>query len=81
MTQTARQGLGAAGERLARRHLEQQGYTFTTANWRFPGGELDLVMREVGVDEAQGYLFSPAIPSSGIRELLVRPALTAIKVA
>src|SRR5690606_14307977 len=42
--------------------------------------ELELVMRE-GADEAQGYLFSPAIPSSGIRELLVKPALTAIKVA
>jgi putative endonuclease len=46
MTQTARQGLGAAGEHLARRHLEQQGYTFMAANWRFPGGELDLVMRD-----------------------------------
>ena len=46
MTRTARQGLGAAGERLARRHLEQQGYTFTAANWRYPGGELDLVMRD-----------------------------------
>lgn len=43
--------------------------------------ELDLVMREVGVDEAQGFLFSPAIPSSGIRELLVKPAFAAIKVA
>ena len=43
--------------------------------------ELELVLQEAGVDEAQGYLFSPAIPSSGIRELLVRPALTAIKVA
>jgi diguanylate cyclase (GGDEF)-like protein len=43
--------------------------------------ELDLIMREVGVDEAQGFLFSPAIPSSAIRELLVKPALTAIKVA
>lgn len=46
MTQTARQGLGAAGERLARHHLEQQGYTFVAANWRYPGGELDLIMRE-----------------------------------
>lgn len=46
MTRTARQGLGAAGERLARRHLEQEGYIFTAANWRYPGGELDLVMRD-----------------------------------
>lgn len=43
--------------------------------------ELNLIMREAGVDEAQGFLFSPAIPSSGIRELLVKPALTAIRVA
>ncbi len=46
MTQTARQGLGTAGERLARRHLEGMGYAFVTANWRYPGGELDLVMRD-----------------------------------
>jgi putative endonuclease len=46
MTQTARQGLGAAGEHLARRHLEQLGYAFITANWRYTGGELDLVMRD-----------------------------------
>ncbi len=46
MTQTARQGLGAAGEQLARRHLEQQGYEFIAANWRRPYGELDLIMRD-----------------------------------
>ena len=46
VTQTARQVLGAAGEQLARRHLEQQGYRFVTANWRRPYGELDLVMRD-----------------------------------
>jgi putative endonuclease len=44
--QTARQGLGAAGEQLARRHLEGKGYGFVTANWRCPFGELDLVMRD-----------------------------------
>ena len=46
VTRTARQVLGAAGEQLARRHLEQQGYRFVTANWRRPYGELDLVMRD-----------------------------------
>lgn len=46
MTPTARQGLGAAGERLARRHLEQRGYQFIAANWRCSSGELDLVMRD-----------------------------------
>jgi putative endonuclease len=46
VTRTARQVLGAAGEQLARRHLEQQGYRFVTANWRRPYGELDLIMRD-----------------------------------
>lgn len=46
MTRTARQGLGAAGEALARRHLEAQGYHCLATNWRYPGGELDLIMRE-----------------------------------
>jgi diguanylate cyclase (GGDEF)-like protein len=32
--------------------------------------ELDLIMREAQVDEAQGYLFSPAVPADVIRELL-----------
>jgi putative endonuclease len=45
----ARKGLGAAGERLARRHLERQGYEILAANVRFAGlGELDLVARDGG---------------------------------
>ena len=46
MTRTARQGLGAAGEQLARRRLEEAGLQFITANWRCQAGELDLVMRD-----------------------------------
>ena len=46
MTQSARQELGAAGELLARRHLERRGYRFVAANWRRPYGELDLIMRD-----------------------------------
>jgi putative endonuclease len=46
VTQTGRQVLGADGERLARRHLEQRGYRFVAANWRRPYGELDLIMRD-----------------------------------
>jgi putative endonuclease len=46
VTRTARQELGSAGEKLARRHLERQGYTFIEANWRRPYGELDLIMRD-----------------------------------
>ena len=49
VTQTARQVLGAAGEQLARRHLEQRGYRFVAANWRRPYGELDLIMRDGNV--------------------------------
>jgi EAL domain-containing protein (putative c-di-GMP-specific phosphodiesterase class I) len=43
--------------------------------------ELELIMREAAVDEAQGYLFSPAVPSSSIRELLASPTYRKIKVA
>jgi putative endonuclease len=46
VTQTARQELGAAGELLARRHLERKGYRFLAANWRRSYGELDLIMRD-----------------------------------
>lgn len=49
MPRTSRQGLGTAGEHMARRSLEALGYAFVAANWRFPGGELDLVMRDVDV--------------------------------
>jgi putative endonuclease len=37
---------GAAAEGLAQQHLERQGLKLVTRNWRCPGGELDLVMRE-----------------------------------
>ena len=46
MTRTARQGLGDAGERIARQYLEKRGLTFIGANWRCPSGELDLIMRD-----------------------------------
>jgi putative endonuclease len=49
VTQTSRQVLGAAGEQLARRHLEQRGYRFVAANWRRPYGEFDLIMRDGNV--------------------------------
>lgn len=37
---------GRVGETAARRHLEQQGLKFLTANYRSPRGELDLVFRD-----------------------------------
>lgn len=40
-----RKALGAAGERLAARHLERNGYTILARNVRLPSGEIDLVAR------------------------------------
>ena len=37
---------GAAAEDRAQQHLEQRGLKLVARNWRCPGGELDLVMRE-----------------------------------
>lgn len=46
---TAKQGLGAAGERLARAHLVRNGYEILETNVRLPGlGELDIVARDGG---------------------------------
>lgn len=38
--------LGAYGEALAVRHLEQAGYEILDRNWRCQDGELDVVARE-----------------------------------
>ncbi len=43
--------------------------------------ELALIMREPSIDEAQGFLFSPAIPSSTIRKLLYSTQTRIEKVA
>jgi putative endonuclease len=44
---TPRQGLGAAGERLAVEHLRRRGYHILDTNWRQPGlGELDIVAQD-----------------------------------
>jgi putative endonuclease len=40
-----RQGLGRAGERLARRALEARGLVIVQANYRCAAGEMDLVAR------------------------------------
>ncbi len=37
---------GAEAEARAQRHLEQRGLKLVARNWRCPGGELDLVMRD-----------------------------------
>jgi putative endonuclease len=43
---TARQALGEYGERLAARHLREQGMVVLDRNWRCPEGEIDLVLRD-----------------------------------
>lgn len=43
---TARQALGAYGERLAARHLRAQGLVVLDRNWRCDQGEIDLVLRD-----------------------------------
>jgi len=45
-TSTRRQALGAYGERLAARHLVEQGLVVLDRNWRCPTGEIDLVLRD-----------------------------------
>lgn len=44
----ARKDLGAAGERMARAHLEGLGYTILETNHRTRHGELDMVALEGG---------------------------------
>jgi putative endonuclease len=51
---TARRQLGTAGEELAARHLEAQGLTVITRNWRCAAGELDLIAEEVAPDYVHG---------------------------
>ena len=47
---TARRlALGAYGERLAARHLVEQGMVVLDRNWRCSAGEIDLVLRDADV--------------------------------
>ncbi|WP_306212015.1 YraN family protein [Actinoplanes sp. RD1] len=41
-----RQAVGAYGERLAERHLCEQGLVVLDRNWRCPDGEIDLILRD-----------------------------------
>ena len=43
-----RQRLGRRGEELARRHIEELGYTILEANYRAASGEIDLVADHAG---------------------------------
>ncbi|MDT5040221.1 MAG: putative endonuclease [Actinoplanes sp.] len=41
-----RQAIGAYGERLAARHLTDQGLVLLARNWRCDQGEVDLVLQD-----------------------------------
>ncbi|GAA2861919.1 UPF0102 protein [Actinoplanes cyaneus] len=43
---TQRQAIGAYGERLAARHLEERGLVILARNWRCSDGEVDLILRD-----------------------------------
>ena len=43
---TQRRAVGAYGERVAARHLQDQGLVLLSRNWRCADGELDLVLRD-----------------------------------
>lgn len=43
---TARQGLGARGERLAAAELQRRGYVIQALNWRCRFGEVDLIAQD-----------------------------------
>lgn len=45
-TMNPRQALGAYGERMALRHLLDQGMVLLDRNWRCELGEIDLVLRD-----------------------------------
>jgi len=53
-----RHALGAAGEALAARTLEQQGFVILERNWHCTGlglpGEIDLIAEEIAPDYVQG---------------------------
>ena len=41
-----RQAVGAYGEGVAARHLQERGLEVLERNWRCPHGEVDLILRE-----------------------------------
>ena len=48
MSEDPRRRLGALGERLAREHLERDGYEILERNFRCALGELDIVAADAG---------------------------------
>ncbi len=54
MTNNDRQKLGATGETLAARHLQDAGLTVLARNWRCTAGELDIIAQENAPDYSAG---------------------------
>ena len=50
-----RDTLGARGEKLARRHLKRLGMKILAANYRAPGGEVDLIALDPGTREETSF--------------------------
>ena len=75
---TERRALGAYGERVAARHLQDEGLVILARNWRCPDGEVDLVLRDgddivfCEVKTRRGDLFGPpaeAVDGRKVRKL------------
>ncbi|MBU2662200.1 YraN family protein [Actinoplanes bogorensis] len=62
---TQRRAVGAYGEQVAARHLQEQGLVVLDRNWRCAEGEVDLVLRDGAdvvfceVKTRRGDLFGP----------------------
>ena len=70
--------IGAHHERHARRYLERAGLRFHAANVRLPGGEIDLIMRDVAtwvfVEVRYRYGSAAASVDRGTQRRLLRAA-------
>ena len=74
---------GEIGERAARKHLQQRGLNFLTANFRSARGEIDLVFRdadclvfvEVKTRSSEGWTRPAAAVNARKRRLLSQTAL------
>ncbi len=78
---------GELGERAAKKHLQQQGLKFLTANFRSARGEMDLIFRdddclvfaEVKTRSSEGWTRPAAAVDARKRRLLSQTALDYLK--
>jgi putative endonuclease len=70
-----RLAIGAYGERVAARHLQELGLVILERNWRCPDGEVDLVLRDgddivfCEVKTRRGTGFGPPASAVGRRKI------------